>query len=124
MSSESESSATTAPSTVGRQASEQVSVSEYRSILTDFLTKSAFVEPPYHHDEEFVQEVIKGCMSVSDPKDRERLARLGTGAIRRFYPSHDRKRLIVLATFTALMFSVDDFGATFPEALRTYRRNM
>lgn len=122
--SESSNTSTTPPSSVGSQTTEQVSVLEYQSILAKFLTTSSFILPPYQDDEEFDQEVIRGCMSVPDPKKRESLARLGAGAAKWFYPSHDRKSQIVIATFTALMFSVDDLGERFPDALRTYRRKM
>lgn len=118
------SSLATPPSSAGGEFSEQVSVQEYESILADFLKTSSFVLPSYQDDEEFDQEVIKGCTSVPDPKKRESLARLGAGAAKWFYPSHDRKSQIVIATFTALMFSVDDLGEKFPDALRSYRRKM
>ncbi|KAL4723468.1 hypothetical protein ACLX1H_009103 [Fusarium chlamydosporum] len=116
-------SSTSGPSMVNLQGnvSTQDSVSAYKDLLQRFLTLSPFKLTSYQADTDFDQEVIRGCMSVQDPLKRQELAQLGAAAAKCFYPTHARKVQIVIATFTALMFSIDDLGRKFPDALRAVR---
>jgi hypothetical protein len=102
----------------------QACIPRYKNIINHFIAVSSFKRPAYQHEEEFEQEVIRGCTAVQDPLKRERLARLGAKAAKSLYPSHSREAQIVIATFSALMFSVDDLGKSFPDALRSYREKL
>lgn len=101
------------------------SLSTYKAIVEDFLTEAGFQLPPYAPDAAFDQEVIDVCLDQELPAKRmEVIAKLGAAAAKWFYPKHPRELQIALGKFTALAFTIDDLGHTFPEALRTYRARL